>query len=112
MQIIDELEEGPRGVYSGAIGSFSLCGGADLGIVIRTAVVTEEGIRYGVGGAIVALSDPADEYEYEYEYEYEETITRTTPLLRLPGRGFPGRDGAAASGAASGAASAEPAVSR
>ncbi|MCX5410047.1 aminodeoxychorismate synthase component I (plasmid) [Streptomyces sp. NBC_00335] len=87
MQIIDELEEGPRGVYSGAIGYFSLCGGADLSIVIRTAVVTEEGIRYGVGGAIVALSDPAD--------EYEETITKTTPLLRLLGRGFPGRDGAA-----------------
>ncbi|MFF3216019.1 aminodeoxychorismate synthase component I [Streptomyces sp. NPDC002886] len=95
MQIIDELEEGPRGVYSGAIGYFSLCGGADLSIVIRTAVVTEEGIRYGVGGAIVALSDPAD--------EYEETITKTTPLLRLLGRGFPGRDGAA---------STEPAASR
>ncbi|MFF1410601.1 aminodeoxychorismate synthase component I [Streptomyces sp. NPDC058289] len=87
MQIIDELEEGPRGVYSGAIGYFSLCGGADLSIVIRTAVVTEEGIRYGVGGAIVALSDPAD--------EYEETITKTTPLLRLLGRGFPGREAAA-----------------
>lgn len=97
MQIIDELEEGPRGVYSGAIGYFSLCGGADLSIVIRTAVVTEEGIRYGVGGAIVALSDPAD--------EYEETITKTTPLLRLLGRGFPGRDAAAAE-------SADPSVSR
>ncbi|MFB6521077.1 aminodeoxychorismate synthase component I [Streptomyces sp. NPDC056401] len=95
MQIIDELEEGPRGVYSGAIGYFSLCGGADLSIVIRTAVVTDEGIRYGVGGAIVALSDPAD--------EYEETITKTTPLLRLLGRGFPGRDAEA---------SAEPPVSR
>ncbi|MFE4637508.1 aminodeoxychorismate synthase component I [Streptomyces sp. NPDC056773] len=98
MQIIDELEEGPRGVYSGAIGYFSLCGGADLSIVIRTAVVTEEGIRYGVGGAIVALSDPAD--------EFEETITKTTPLLRLLGRGFPGRD------AADGPAAAEPLVSR
>nr|WSX54644.1 aminodeoxychorismate synthase component I [Streptomyces sp. NBC_00974] len=84
MQIIDDLEEGPRGVYSGAIGYFSLCGGADLSIVIRTAVVTPQGIRYGVGGAIVALSDPDD--------EYEETITKTTPLLRLLGTGFPGGD--------------------
>ncbi|WP_328303211.1 aminodeoxychorismate synthase component I [Streptomyces sp. NBC_00435] len=82
MQIIDELEEGPRGVYSGAIGYFSLCGGADLSIVIRTAVVTPQGVRYGVGGAIVALSDPDE--------EYAETITKTTPLLRLLDTPFPG----------------------
>ncbi|MFP8961058.1 aminodeoxychorismate synthase component I [Streptomyces nanhaiensis] len=84
MQIIDELEEGPRGVYSGAIGYFSLTGAADLSIVIRTAVVTPRGVRYGVGGAIVALSDP--------DGEYEETVTKTAPLLRLLGTGFPGRE--------------------
>ncbi|MYU25790.1 aminodeoxychorismate synthase component I [Streptomyces sp. SID8352] len=84
MQIIDALEEGPRGVYSGAIGYFSLSGAADLSIVIRTAVITPTGIRYGVGGAIVALSDP--------DAEYEETITKTAPLLRLLDTGFPGRE--------------------
>ncbi len=61
MELVDELEAGPRGVYSGAIGWFSIGGGADLSIVIRTLVVTEEGTSFGAGGAIVALSDPLEE---------------------------------------------------
>ncbi|SEB63983.1 aminodeoxychorismate synthase component I [Streptomyces melanosporofaciens] len=85
MQIIDELEAGPRGVYSGAIGYFSLSGACDLSIVIRTLVVTPDRIRYGVGGAIVALSDPDE--------EFEETAVKATPLLRLLGAEFPGRVG-------------------
>ncbi|HET9382584.1 MAG TPA: aminodeoxychorismate synthase component I [Streptomyces sp.] len=92
MQIIDELEEGPRGVYSGAIGYFSLSGAADLSIVIRTTVVTPRGLRYGVGGAIVALSDP--------DAEYEETVTKTAPLLRLLDTHFPGRETDPAGGTA------------
>lgn len=75
MSIIDELEAGPRGVYSGAIGYFSLNGAVDLNVVIRTLVVADGTARYGVGGAIVALSDPED--------EYSETVTKTAPLLRL-----------------------------
>ena len=83
MRLIDELEAGPRGVYSGAIGYFSLSGAAELSIVIRTAVVTPTRTRYGVGGAVVALSDPAD--------EYEETAVKTAPLLRLVNADFPHR---------------------
>jgi para-aminobenzoate synthetase len=61
MELIDELEAGPRGVYSGALGWFALGGAADLSIVIRTIVVTERGASFGAGGAIVSLSDPREE---------------------------------------------------
>jgi para-aminobenzoate synthetase len=83
MQIIDRLESGPRGVYCGALGYFSLSGAADLSIVIRTLVATAGSISFGVGGAITALSDP--------DAEYEETAVKATPLLRLLGRAFPQR---------------------
>lgn len=62
MRIIDALEDGPRGIYSGAIGYFSLNGAVDLSIAIRTLVVSGDKATYGTGGAIVALSDPAAEY--------------------------------------------------
>ncbi|MCU4297001.1 aminodeoxychorismate synthase component I [Brevibacterium permense] len=83
MAIIDELEAGARGVYSGAVGYFSLGGAVDLSVVIRTLVVQGETLRYGVGGAIVALSDSAE--------EYAETVVKAAPLLRLlDGADFPG----------------------
>jgi para-aminobenzoate synthetase len=63
LEIIDRLEAGPRGIYSGALGWFSLSGAADLSIVIRTIVASPEGASFGVGGAVIALSDPVEEYE-------------------------------------------------
>jgi para-aminobenzoate synthetase len=63
MQIIDQLEGGSRGIYSGALGYFSLTGAADLSIVIRTLIVYPDHITVGAGGAIVALSDPGAEVE-------------------------------------------------
>ncbi|ONI89492.1 aminodeoxychorismate synthase, component I [Saccharothrix sp. ALI-22-I] len=83
MQIIDGLEAGPRGVYSGALGYFSLSGTADFSIVIRTLVVDRDKVSFGVGGAVIALSDP--------EEEFEETAVKATALLRLLGVDFPGR---------------------
>ena len=61
MGIIDALEGEARGVYSGALGWFGYDGGADLAVVIRTAVVDEAGCRIGIGGAVVALSDSEGE---------------------------------------------------
>jgi para-aminobenzoate synthetase len=63
MEIIDRLEEGPRGAYCGALGWFSLSGAADLSVIIRTIVITPETAGFGIGGAIVALSDPAEEFD-------------------------------------------------
>lgn len=83
MQIIDRLEGGPRGLYSGAIGYFSLTGAADLSIVIRTVVLSGGRLRYGVGGAIIALSDP--------EAEFEETVVKAKPLRMLLDAEIPGR---------------------
>lgn len=74
MEIIDRLESGPRGVYSGSIGYFSLTGTADLSIVIRTIVATNTEVTFGIGGAITALSDP--------EEEFDEAMVKAATMLR------------------------------
>jgi para-aminobenzoate synthetase len=73
MEIIDRLEDGPRGAYSGALGWLSLSGAVDLNIVIRTLVATGRKLRFGVGGAIIALSDPQE--------EFEETIVKSRAMI-------------------------------
>jgi para-aminobenzoate synthetase len=62
MEIIDEVEGRPRGVYSGALGYLSVNGTADLNIVIRTLVVTPDGMSIGSGGALLAGSDAEAEH--------------------------------------------------
>jgi para-aminobenzoate synthetase len=63
MEIIDRLEAGPRGIYSGSIGFLSLNGSADLNVAIRTIVVQDDRVTIGCGGAIIDLSNPEDELE-------------------------------------------------
>ncbi|MBI3074238.1 MAG: anthranilate synthase component I family protein [Deltaproteobacteria bacterium] len=63
MEIIDELERAPRGVYCGSIGYIKHTGEFDFNIAIRTAVVAGGRAHYAAGGAVVADSDPAAEYD-------------------------------------------------
>lgn len=62
MEIIDELERGCRGPYTGAIGYISDHGRMDLNIAIRTIAIEEDRLSYRVGGGIVADSRPLEEY--------------------------------------------------
>jgi para-aminobenzoate synthetase len=63
MEIIDRLEEGPRGIYSGALGWLGLSGACDFSIVIRSVLIDKGFAQFGVGGAITALSDPVEEFD-------------------------------------------------
>ncbi|QZD91075.1 aminodeoxychorismate synthase component I [Qipengyuania aurantiaca] len=67
MELIDEVEREPRGPYCGAIGRIGTDGDAAFNVAIRTLRLTEiENARgkavLGVGGAIVADSEPRTEW--------------------------------------------------
>lgn len=62
MQIIRELENNPRGIYTGCIGYISPNGSATFNVAIRTLVLQNGRAQMGVGGGIVADSIAADEY--------------------------------------------------
>jgi para-aminobenzoate synthetase/4-amino-4-deoxychorismate lyase len=63
IEIIRELEKEPRGIYCGAIGSFSPDGSAVFNVAIRTLTIEGTEGRLGIGGGIVADSKPDGEYE-------------------------------------------------
>lgn len=62
MTILEALEPVERGVYSGALGFIDASGTMDASVVIRSAVVADGKVSVGVGGAIVADSDPEAEH--------------------------------------------------
>jgi len=74
MQIISELEHGPRGAYTGSFGYLNRDGSLDLNILIRTIVVRENTISFRAGSGIVADSQP--------EAELHETRAKAKGLIR------------------------------
>jgi para-aminobenzoate synthetase/4-amino-4-deoxychorismate lyase len=63
MEIIRELEGGPRGVYCGAIGHIQPSGDCQFNVAIRTVVLDGTHGEMGIGGGIVADSKEESEYE-------------------------------------------------
>ena len=62
MEIIDELEPEPRGVYCGSLAYLGYDGSVRSNIAIRTLVVEDGVARIHAGGGITLLSDPEEEY--------------------------------------------------
>ena len=67
MEIIAELEPSRRGVYCGSVGYVSVTGAMDTSIVIRTCLALGARVYFGVGGGIVADSNPEDEYRETFD---------------------------------------------
>lgn len=72
MEIIDELENVRRGIYSGAVGYFSYHGAMDTCIAIRTMVFKDEYAYVQAGAGIVYDSVP--------EKEYQESLNKSMAL--------------------------------
>jgi anthranilate synthase component 1 len=77
MQIIAELEGVGRGAYTGAMGWLNRDGDLDLNILIRSAEVEGDGLRFRTGAGIVADSDP--------QRELDETRAKARGLLKALG---------------------------
>ncbi|MEC8826547.1 MAG: chorismate-binding protein [Verrucomicrobiota bacterium] len=75
--MISELEQEPRGLYTGAIGCFGFNGESRFNIAIRTAVVEKDSLHFHVGAGIVADSKP--------EMEWEETLHKAAGILQACG---------------------------
>ena len=63
MEIIHEIEQCPRWIYTGSIGYIGFDGSMDLNIAIRTAFIKNGKVYFSAGGGIVADSVPESEYE-------------------------------------------------
>lgn len=78
MEIIQALEDEPRGVYCGSAGYIDLSGACDFNIMIRTLWFEKNKksgtLTFRSGGGIVVESDPVR--------EYEETLHKAGAILK------------------------------
>ncbi len=74
MEIIEELEPARRSIYTGCLGYLSFSGDMDFNILIRSILKKGDNLYFGVGGGIVADSDP--------EEEYQETLVKAKGILK------------------------------
>ncbi len=77
MELIAALEPTARGVYTGAVGIASPVSGLELNVAIRTFEMASEKVWLGVGGGVVADSDP--------DRELAECLDKARPLLTAIG---------------------------
>lgn len=82
MEVIDALEQRPRGIYTGSIGYATGSGDFDLNIAIRTLVVEKDFYTLQLGSGIVIDSNP--------EQEYQETLFKGASFFKLLQRSFHG----------------------
>ncbi|MBM3674063.1 MAG: anthranilate synthase component I family protein [Actinobacteria bacterium] len=76
LQVIEDLEPVPRGLYCGALGFIDTHRDrADLAVAIRTFTLGPDSVHLGVGAGITADSDPAA--------EWAETELKAVRLLEL-----------------------------
>ena len=75
MEIIAELEPTVRGPYCGSLFWLGFDGRMDSNLLIRTLLCKDGWVQCPVGGGIVALSNPED--------EYEETLHKAEAMLRV-----------------------------
>ncbi|MDF7798359.1 aminodeoxychorismate synthase component I [Pontiellaceae bacterium B1224] len=74
MEIIQGLETSPRKIYTGSMGFITPAGEACFNVAIRTALIQNGSLEFGVGGGIVWDSDA--------ESEFEETLTKARVLTQ------------------------------
>jgi len=74
MEIIDELEPDPRGIYAGSVLYMDYADNLDSCIAIRTMVLRGEDATVQAGAGIVADSVP--------EHEYAETVNKARAMFR------------------------------
>ena len=86
VEILQNLEDGEREVYSGVFGYWDVGGGGDWSVTIRSCFKFDDSVpmkfprsgteewAIGAGGAITALSDP--------EAEWDEMVLKLQSVLK------------------------------